>query len=34
MLTIGTYATKLHSGFWCGTCLARHRLTCQVYRPS
>lgn len=33
-LTIGVYATRLHNGLWCLTCLRRHQLTCQVYRPN
>jgi hypothetical protein len=29
-LTIGTRATRLHGGFFCDHCLAKHRVTCQV----
>jgi len=34
MLRVGVYATRLHSGLWCLTCLRKHQLTCQVSRPN
>ena len=31
---VGTFATRLHGGWWCSTCLSRHRLTCLTLTPS